>query len=101
MKYKFTMPTPERCKELAIKREGLYTRMQLWLMGITAALSWVTSYRSNISFPNANTIVVEINSSTVINNITDRLEDYGFTREEVKPLTATQKDLQAFAGFIG
>lgn len=31
--YKVTMPTPERCKELAIKFEGLYNRTQMWLMG--------------------------------------------------------------------
>jgi len=83
MKTKFTMPTPEMCKAKGIKLEGLYSRTQMWFMGISSALSWVSPIHTEIVFPNKNTIVFETNSATVMNNVKDRLEAYGITSESV------------------
>ena len=58
MKIQFTMPTPERCTEMGIKYEGLYTRTKLWFMGIASALSWVTDVHTEIVFPTSRTIVL-------------------------------------------
>ena len=83
MKTKFTMPTPKRAMELGIKIEGLYSRTQMWFMGISSALSWTSGIHTTLVFPNKNTIIFETNSSTVANNIKDRLAEYGFTFEAV------------------
>lgn len=80
MKHKFTMPTPERCIALGIKHEGLYSRTQMWFMGVASALSWVTNVHTGLTFPKG-AFILETNSATVLNNVKDRLAEYGFTHE--------------------
>ncbi len=83
MKYRFTMPTQAQCDALCIKREGLYGRTQMWLLGAATALSWVTKINLMLSFP-GNSFIMETSSEIVVDGITERLESYGFIREEMK-----------------
>lgn len=82
MTVKFTMPTPERCTELGIKFDGLYTRTKLWLMGYASAIAAVDAGKLNIVFGARNTFTVEVNKyEKIISGIMERLTEYGFTAE--------------------
>lgn len=83
-RYKFIMPTPERCKELGIKFEGLAVSTQLWLMGVSSGVAALEGKdRFNLFLAGRNCFDVDTNSEKVLFVVTDRMEQYGFTRELV------------------
>ena len=54
------MPTPERCRELGVKHEGLYLRTQMWLMGVSCGISYVSGEtHTELVFPTKNTITFD------------------------------------------
>jgi len=81
-RFKFTAPTPERCIELGIKFEGLQTRTQLWLMGVASGVAYISGNHFNLCFANRRNFLVDTDSMTVLNNVKDWLEAYGYTCEE-------------------
>ena len=82
-RFQFEVPSPERCNELGIKHEGLQNRTVVWLMGVSCGISYASGTHFSVILARPNTLTVETDSSTVINNVKDHLESYGFTVREV------------------
>lgn len=78
------MPTPDRCRELGVKFDGLAIRTQHWLLGVATGVGACDSDQCcNLYLGSKNSFDVETNYDTILNVITKRLEDIGFTRELV------------------
>lgn len=91
MTIKFTMPTPERCTQLGINYEGLYTRTKLWLLGYASAIAAVDAGKLTIIFGAKNTFTVEVNyDGAVLKGIADGLTRYGCTMEEETSTTSAK-----------
>lgn len=90
-RYRFTMPTPERCRELGIKFEGLEVRTRFWLMGVAAGVSYMSSHvpiereivRCDLAFTTKTSFSLSTNSDQVIAQVSDYLLSYGFTMTEM------------------
>lgn len=77
------MPTPERCQVLGVKFEGLHNRTLMWLTGVSCGISYVSGAHFAVILSPRSSFTVETDSSTILNNVKDRLEAYGFKTEEV------------------
>ena len=77
--YVFTAPDLEKCKRFGIKFDGLCQRISLWMMGVASGVSYASGGHFKVVLADRSKIIVETNSSTVLNNVTDHVEGYGFT----------------------
>ena len=83
IKRKFTVPTPEKCKALAIKLEGLETRSRLWALGYAKGIADADAEKEillSVEFPR-NAMIFKSNKPHVIESVTNYLLNYGFTVE--------------------
>ena len=80
--YIFSSPDLEKCKALGIKFEGLSQRISLWMMGVAAGVSYVGGGHFKVVQSIPSQIIVETDSSIILNNVKDHVEPYGFTCTE-------------------
>ena len=81
-RYIFTAPTPDRCVSLGLKSERLTPNMVLWMLGVSAGVSYISGIHFKVVSACHPLIVVDTDSTVVLNNVKDHVESYRFTCTE-------------------